>query len=147
MNVTIGTSEYVSNIKQLVEAGHEVAITVAGWSMEPFLRNAQDRVLLKKPVAPPKNGDVVFFLRKTGQPVLHRIYKVETEGYYLMGDNQLVPEGPIEETAIFAIVVEVERNGHWFSVESLFWKTACDLWRVLYPVRKLAYAAKKAMKK
>ena len=56
MRATIDTSEYVSNLKQLVEAGHEVVITVAGWSMEPFLRNQRDRVLLRKPIRPLKNG-------------------------------------------------------------------------------------------
>ena len=147
MNVTIDTNEYVSNLKQLIEVGHEVVITVAGWSMEPFLRNAQDRVLIKKPVAPLRSGDIVFYQRETGQFVLHRIYKKKPEGYYLKGDHLLDVEGPIAEAAIFAIVAEVERNRRWISTEALSWKTACALWRMLYPVRKLAYAAKKAMHK
>ena len=145
MRATIDTSEYVSNLKQLVEAGHEVVITVAGWSMEPFLHNQRDRVLLRKPIRPLKNGDIVFYQRKTGQYVLHRIFKKKPEGYYLMGDNQLELEGPIEENAIFAVATEVERNGRWFSVETLSWTTACGVWRMLYPVRKFAHAVKKAM--
>lgn len=145
MNATIDTSDYVSNLRQLVEAGHEVVIPVAGWSMEPFLRNQKDRVLLKKLSTSPKRGDIVFYQRRTGQYVLHRIFQKKPEGYYLMGDNQLTLEGPIEENAIFAIVAEVERDGCWFSVERLSWTIACDMWRMLYPVRKLAYAAKKAL--
>ena len=147
MRATIDTSEYVSNLKQLVEAGHEVVITVAGWSMEPFLHNQRDRVLLRKPIRPLKNGDIVFYQRKTGQYVLHRIFKKKPEGYYLMGDNQLELEGPIEENAIFAVAIEVERNGRWFSAENLAWTTACGIWRMLYPVRKFAYAVKKTMRK
>lgn len=147
MNVTIDTHEYVSNVKQLVALGHELVITVAGWSMEPFLRNDQDRVLIKKPQVPPRNGDIVFYQRETGQFVLHRIYKKKSDGYYLMGDRQLDIEGPIAETAIFAIVAEVERDGRWISTEALSWKMACALWRMFYPVRKLAYAAKKAVYK
>lgn len=147
MNVKIDTSEYVSNLKELIEAGHEVVITVAGWSMEPFLRNGQNRVLLRKPSGAPKRGDIVFYQRKTGQYVLHRIYQKKPEGYYLMGDHQFQLEGPIEEAAIFAIAAEVERKGCWISAEALSWKTISGLWRSLYPVRKLAYAAKKAMKK
>ena len=147
MRATIDTSEYVSNLKQLVEAGYEVVITVAGWSMEPFLHNQRDRVLLRKPIKPLKNGDIVFYQRKTGQYVLHRIFKKKPEGYYLMGDNQLELEGPIEENAIFAVATEVERNGRWFSVETLSWTTACGVWRMLYPVRKFAHAVKKAMRK
>jgi phage repressor protein C with HTH and peptisase S24 domain len=147
MRATIDTSEYVSNLKQLVEAGHEVVITVAGWSMEPFLHNQRDRVLLRKLIRPLKNGDIVFYQRKTGQYVLHRIFKKKPEGYYLIGDNQLKLEGPIEENAIFAVVTEVERNGRWFSVETISWTTACGVWRMLYPVRKFAHAVKKAMRK
>ena len=147
MRATIDTSEYVSNLKQLIEAGYEVVITVAGWSMEPFLHNQRDRVLLRKLIRPLKNGDIVFYQRKTGQYVLHRIFKKKPEGYYLMGDNQLELEGPIEENAIFAVVTEVERNGRWFSVETISWTTACGVWRMLYPVRKFAHAVKKAMRK
>lgn len=145
MRATIDTSEYVSNLKQLVEADHEVVITVAGRSMEPFLRNRRDHVLLKKPITPPKNGDIVFYQRKTGQYVLHRVFKKKPEGYYLMGDGQVDLEGPIGKEAIFAIASEVERNGRWFSVESPSWITVCGIWRILYPVRKLAYAVKKAI--
>ena len=147
MNVIIDTSEYVSNLKQLIEDGHEVVLTVAGWSMEPFLRNAQDRVLLTRPVGGPKPGDIVFYQRKTGQYVLHRVYKKKQDGWYLMGDHQLDLEGPIERDAIFATVTEVERDGRWVSVEALPWKTASGLWRILYPARKFAYAAKKAIQK
>lgn len=147
MRATIDTSEYVSNLKQLIEAGYEVVITVAGWSMEPFLHNQRDRVLLRKLIRPLKKGDIVFYQRKTGQYVLHRIFKKKPEGYYLMGDNQLELEGPIEENAIFAVVTEVERNGRWFSVETISWTTACGVWRMLYPVRKFAHAVKKAMRK
>ena len=147
MGTTIDTSEYVSNLKQLVEAGHEVVIAVAGRSMEPFLHHQKDRVLLRKPAGSPKLGDIVFYQRKTGQYVLHRIFRKKPEGYYLMGDHQLDVEGPVREDAIFAVVTEVERNGRWFSVETFSWKAACGIWRMLYPVRKFAHAAKKALRK
>ena len=146
MNVTIDTSEYVSNLKQLIDDGHEVVITVAGWSMEPFLRNRQDRVLLKKPSGTLKVGDIVLYKRKTGQFVLHRIYKIKCDGYYIMGDNQIDMEGPIAADSIAAIVTEVERNKRWVSVKMLSWKIASGLWRILYPARKIAYLARKAVR-
>ena len=147
MNVNIDTKEYVSNLKQLIEDGQEVSLTVVGWSMEPSLRNQRDRVLLKKPTKPLKIGDIVFYQRKTGQFVLHRIFKIGLDGYYMMGDRQVELEGPIENDAVFAIVTEVERNGRWISIDDLRMKLACGLWRMLYPVRKLAYRLRKAMRK
>ena len=147
MNVKIDTSEYISDLKEMVEDGHEVVITVAGWSMTPFLRHQRDRVLLKKPLRPLKADDIVFYQRKSGQFVLHRIYKVKPDGYYMMGDHQLAWEGPIESDAVFAIVAEVERNGRWISTEARSWKFVSFLWRIFYPLRKFAYLARKAVRK
>ena len=144
MNVTIDTSEYVSDLKQLIDDGHEVVITVTGWSMEPFLRNRRDRVSLKMPSDTLKVGDIVLYQRKTGQFVLHRIYKIKSDGYYMMGDNQINMEGPIAPDDIAAIVTEVERNKRWVSVKMLFWKISSGLWCMLYPARKIAYWARKA---
>ena len=147
MNVKIDTYEYVLGLKQLIEEDHEVVITVAGWSMTPFLRNQRDRVLLKKPMRPLKVGDIVFYQRKTGQFVLHRIYKIKSDGYYMMGDHLIDLEGPIAADAIFAIVTEVERNGHWHLAEAFSWKFPWYLWRAAYPLRKLAVVARKAIRK
>ena len=147
MNVKIDTGEYISNVRELVSDGHEVVITVAGWSMTPFLRHQRDRVLLKKPQRVLKVGDIVFYQRKSGQFILHRIYKRKPDGYYMMGDHLLALEGPIEADAVFAIVTEVERNGRWISTESCSWVFVSFLWRILYPLRKFAYWARKAIRK
>ena len=143
----IDTIEYVSNLKELINDGQDVVITVAGSSMTPFLRHQRDRVLLKKPPFALKVDDIVFYQRKTGQYVLHRIYKVKSDGYYMMGDRQIALEGPIKADAIFAIVAEIERNGRWLSAESFVWRLASVMWRILYPLRKLAYLARKAIRK
>ena len=147
MKLIVDTIEYLSNIKELVENGQEVAIIVAGWSMMPFLRNQRDRVLLKKPTGALKVDDIVFYQRRSGQYVLHRIYKVQPDGCYMMGDSQIALEGPIGTDTVFAIVTEIERNGRWISAESFAWRFASALWRILYPLRKLAYRARKAIRK
>ena len=146
MQVNVDTIEYVSNLREMIRDSHQVVITVAGWSMEPFLRNQRDRVLLQKPSRPPKVGDIVFYQRKTGQYVLHRIYKSKPEGYYMRGDHLTDEEGPIEAEAIFAMVTEVERNGRWFSIDALGWRFTSSLWRLLSPARKLYSLARKAMR-
>ena len=145
MKVKIDTSEYISNLKQLIADNHSVVLTVMGWSMMPFLRHQEDRVLLTKTSGLPKVGDIVFYQRKTGQYVLHRIYQHRIDGYYIMGDHQLDLEGPIEPSAIFAIVTEVERNGHWILTNSFWWKSTSYIWRLLYPLRKLGYMARKVI--
>ena len=145
MNVNIDTYEFVSNLKELIDDGHEVSVPVAGWSMAPFLRHKRDQVLLKKPMAALKVDDIVFYQRRTGQYVLHRIYKIKSDGYYMMGDHQINIEGPIEADAVFAVVTEVERNRHWISTKAFSWRLISFMWRMFYPVRKLAYMARKAV--
>ena len=147
MNVIVDTNEYISDLQQMINDGHEVVITVAGWSMRPFLRNQQDRVMLKKPTGALKVGDIVLYRKKTEQFVLHRIYKIESGAYYMMGDSQIDLEGPIEADSIFAVVTDVERNSQWISVEMLSWKIASGMWRMLYPVRKIVCLARKAVRK
>lgn len=147
MNVIVDTNEYISDLQQMITDGHEVVITVAGWSMRPFLRHQRDRIMLKKPADSLKVGDIVLYQRKTKQFVLHRIYKIKSGAYYMMGDNQLDLEGPIGPESVIALVSDIERNGRWISAETPSWKMASSLWRLLYPVRKIVCWARKAVRK
>lgn len=142
-NGKIDTNEYVTNIKEMLDQGYEIVMSVAGWSMQPFLRNMQDRVLLTKTDQPLTIGDIVFYQRTSGQYVLHRIYKKKSDGYYMAGDHLLELEGPIAENAIFAKVIEVERDNRWISTNQWFWKMAFHMWKIMYPIRKLYYGIKR----
>lgn len=135
MKLTVDTREYVSHLKQLLEDGNEVVVPIAGRSMEPFLRDQRDRVLLKRPADCPGIGDIVFYQRESGQYVLHRIYKKTADGWYMMGDHLTEPEGPVMTDAIFAVAAEVERNGRWIMTDAFSWRIAGTLWRLLYPFR------------
>ena len=61
MNVDVDTREYVAVLKEMVDQGIEVSMTVSGTSMEPFLIHNQDRIFFQKPKGPIKKGDMVFF--------------------------------------------------------------------------------------
>ena len=129
-------------IKECLALGKTVRLSPKGTSMMPMIRQGVDTVILAPLTGKLKKYDLPIYQRKNGQYVLHRIYQKRSDGYYLMGDHQLDPEGPIEEDAIFAIVTEVERNGRWISADAFFWKAACGLWRMLYPVRRFFCGAK-----
>lgn len=143
MNVSVDTKEYVTVLKEMVDNGMEVSMIVTGTSMEPFLIHNRDRIYFKKPEGSLKNGDMVFFQRKTGEYVMHRIIKAGNKNYYLAGDHQTCLEGPIEETQIFAKVVSVERAGIWLSEENLSWKFYAVLWRRLFLLRKVVNKLKR----
>ena len=76
----VDTREYVGMLKELTEEGKEVSMLVFGSSMAPFLIHARDMIYFKKPDRELQKGDIVFFRRKSGQFVMHRIWKIRPEG-------------------------------------------------------------------
>ena len=137
MNLKVDTREYVSVLKEMVEQGHKVSMTVAGTSMEPFLVHNRDKIYFKKPDGTIKKGDMVFYRRETGAYVMHRVIKVKKQQYYMAGDHQTFLEGPIEKKQIFAKIVSVERDGEWLTENDKLWKFYAVWWRRLFWIRKV----------
>lgn len=132
----VDTREYVSVLKELTEEGKEVSLLIAGSSMSPFLAHERDRVLFKKPDRELKVGDIVFFQRKTGQYILHRIWKIKPDGYYIVGDAQSVIEGPVTIEQIFGIVTKACRKDRWIGPGNFWWEFFEHVWIHLIPFRR-----------
>ena len=132
----IDTGEYVSVLKTLVEEGREVNIRIAGNSMAPFLIHERDYAWFKKPEQDPVKGDIVFYQRKDGRYILHRICRVKQEGYYLAGDAQNMLEGPIGREQIFAVVTKVRRKEKWIGPGDFWWEFFRKPWIWLLPIRR-----------
>ncbi|MGM9676898.1 MAG: S24/S26 family peptidase [Butyricicoccus sp.] len=131
----VDTKEYVSTLRELVRAGQEVSMPIAGSSMSPFLAHARDSICFRAPEQPLRRGDMVFYQRTNGQFVMHRIYRVRPEGYYIVGDGQTEIEGPIAETQIFAVVTRVQRKGKWIDATDFWWKFFAGPWLWVIPLR------------
>lgn len=146
----IDTREYVSALRELTEEGREVSMRISGNSMSPFLIHERDFICFKKPDRPLKVGDMVFFERKNGQFVMHRIWKVKPEGYYIVGDAQKEIEGPVERNQIFAVITKVQRKGKWIEPQDFWWEFFAHIWIHMIPLRfvvmKLYGKAKYVMK-
>lgn len=132
---TINTREYVSILRQLVEEGHQVGMTIVGTSMEPFLKNQRDEIFFHKPQREVRNGDMVFYQRCDGKYVMHRVCQKKRDGYFMAGDHQKTLEGPITENQIFAVITQVRRNGKLLNENSFVWQFYAVVWRKLRPVR------------
>lgn len=130
----IDTREYVSALRELVEDGKEVGMTVAGSSMSPFLVHQRDSIYFKKPDRELRRGDMVFYERKNGQFVMHRIRKVKREGYYIIGDAQRETEGPILREQIFAVITKVKRKGKELGAGDFWWEFFEHIW-IIVPIR------------
>lgn len=134
----VDTRQYVQTLRELTEQGREVSMVVAGSSMSPFLVNQRDVICFRKPTKRPGRGDMVFYQRKNGQFVMHRIWRVRQEGYYLVGDAQTDIEGPIEEDQIFAQVTKVRRKGKWIGPKDFWWRFFKIIWIRMVPQRPAA---------
>lgn len=133
----VDTYEYVSVLKELVEEGKEVSMLIAGSSMAPFLCHQRDRIIFKKPDRELKRGDMVFYQRESGQYVMHRIYKIKQDGYYMVGDAQTEIEGPLQEKQIFALITKVERKRKWMEPGDFWWEFFEKVWARLISFRKI----------
>ena len=133
----VDTREYVSALRELVEEGKEVSMLIAGSSMAPFLVHQRDYIYFKKPERNLRKGDMVFFERNNGQYVMHRIWKVKPDGYYIVGDAQNEIEGPVREEQIFAIITKVRRKNQWIAPGDFWWEFFEHIWIRMIPVRRI----------
>lgn len=134
---TINTREYVGLLKQLVEEGETVSMRIVGSSMSPFLIHDRDLITFKAPERELKKGDMVFFQRESGQYVMHRIYAVKPDGYYMVGDAQAEIEGPIRREQIFAFIIKVRRKDKWMEPGDFWWNFFERVWINIIPFRKV----------
>lgn len=134
---TVDTRAYVSALRELVEEGKEVSMLIAGSSMAPFLVHRRDYIYFKKPERNLRKGDMVFFERDSGQYVMHRIWKVKPDGYYIVGDAQNEIEGPVREEQIFAIITKVRRKNQWIAPGDFWWEFFEHIWIRMIPVRRI----------
>lgn len=132
---SVDTREFLSAMEKLIGQGETVSIPVSGFSMNPFLADKRDAVLVKRPDQDLKRGDIVLYKRRNGQYILHRIWKVKREGYYMVGDAQTEIEGPILREQIIGRVEKIRRKGTWIDEMDLLWKFFEKVWIRILPLR------------
>lgn len=79
-------------IEQVLAAQGRGFFATEGDSMEPLLHNHRSTVVIEPAVHPLQVGDVALYRRPTGAYVLHRVIRVEQDGYRIRGDNRLYTE-------------------------------------------------------
>lgn len=131
----VDTREYVSVLRELAEEGKVVSMQIAGSSMSPFLCHRRDYIYFTKPDRELRRGDMVFYQRDSGQYVMHRIYKVRPEGYYMVGDAQTQIEGPLRREQIFARIIRVKRKDSVLEPGDFWWEFFEHVWIRLIPLR------------
>ncbi len=111
-----------------IEAGHNIKLTLRGYSMRPFLEHDRDVGLLTKP-SEPKVGQPVLAEVQPGRYVLHRIVAIEGEDLTLRGDGNYHCE-QCKVSDIRAGVLGFYRKGRkkMDSVDGWKWRTYSWVW-------------------
>lgn len=131
---------YRQDIEQILLQGNSIQIKPQGYSMYPVLVPGRDEAVVE-PVEDRKlkRGDVVLYRRVAENTehilVLHRIWKVKSEGIYLVGDNQKEIEGPLMRNQIKGIMAGMYRKGKYISVRNLWYRLLTGGWLLLRPIR------------
>lgn len=128
--------EYMPVLIELINEGKEVPLLITGSSMAPFLVHQRDTIIISKPDKPFKKGDMVFYIRPSGQYVMHRIQRIDKEGnLYIIGDNQVEIEGPLPPTCVFGIIYKIIRKGKVMDKNHFWWFFFEKIWINLIPFR------------
>lgn len=133
---SIDSQSYLDMLRELAEEGKLVSMAITGSSMSPFLIHQRDSISFSKPGRELRKGDMVFFRRRDGQYVMHRICRVEGGNYYMIGDAQTVVEGPVGRGQIFALVTKVRRKGKWIGPGDFLWEFFACVWLDVIPLRR-----------
>ena len=141
---------YLPVLIDIIKSGKEVSVTVTGSSMAPFLAHLRDSIIVSPPPEQFHRGDMVFFQRKDGDYVMHRIHHIR-DGI-LGGDPQFQPpgaeylfqtqiEGPIDPEQVFGIVRKVIRKGKIMQEGDFWWNFFEKVWIRIIPLRPAAVKA------
>ena len=124
--------------EELKEKG-VLVYTNVGTSMRPLIRQGKDVMIIKSfdNCCKLKKMDVPLYKRESGQYVLHRIIKINKDGYVIRGDNTYSNEYGVTDHQIIGVLTGVIRNGKEISVNSFGYKVYSYFWLYTYYIRKV----------
>lgn len=97
MNNVINSYDKVK--EQISQEGYSV-IRPKGYSMWPFIKNGEDVAVIRKFNNNVDLYDVIFYVRKSGDYVLHRVIDIDADGFTVCGDSQTNTEKVMRENVI-----------------------------------------------
>ena len=117
------------------DEGKSIKISVAGNSMYPFLRDKIDDVEIRRvSYNDVKVADIVL-IKKDESYILHRVFKKNEKEFYIVGDAQVVLEGPYTKDQLVGKVLSIYRKNKKISCKSIPYKFLVRLWMLIRPLR------------
>lgn len=128
--------EEKADIEQLLRDGNTVQTAINGYSMYPLLVPGRDSVILAPLHGKQlRRGDVVLYRRDGSILVLHRVWRIRQDGFYMVGDNQTEIEGPLRFDQVRGRLVGFIRKDKHVSVDCVFYRLYAIVWLWMRPIR------------
>lgn len=139
MNTTTSNSHKI-DLEQLLQEGIIIRIKPQGYSMYPLFIPGRDEALIQQADSTDcHKNDVVLYRRDQGILVLHRICRITSDGFYMVGDNQYEVEGPLRPDQIIGKLIAFNHNNRELSVKNPLYKFVSSLWLFMLPVRPFCF--------
>ena len=132
--LAIGNDAFFSEVKKLLAEGKVVRLKARGRSMEPFIRDGRDEIVLSAGIEP-KKGDIV--LARAGEGiVLHRVINIDGNAVTLMGEGNLYKTESCSMEDVIAGVTRIVRNDKSIDPECFMEIFKARIWMIARPVRR-----------
>ncbi|MBQ6381189.1 MAG: hypothetical protein IJJ41_06295 [Clostridia bacterium] len=119
----------MNDYQRVLQKNGVLSFTPGGISMWPIISNRADTVIIEVPKGILKKYDVAFYTRESGQPVLHRVLKVNEDSYDMCGDSQTAVEKGVPHSAVFGVMTGYYKNGKFIDCrKNVFYKCVVRLW-------------------
>lgn len=136
------------DIEQLLASGTTIKIKPQGYSMYPLFVPGRDEACIERnDFSSLKRGDVILYRRDKSILVLHRIWKITGNSFYMVGDNQTEIEGPLRADQVRGKLTGFVRNGKFVDVQNPIYRFLSGLWLFLRPLRPCAWKLTACMRK
>ena len=145
---SVSSTHFSIDIEQLLAEGKTIKIKPQGYSMYPLFVPGRDEACIEHTdFYSLKRGDVILYRRDKSILVLHRIWKITGNSFYMVGDNQTEIEGPLRADQVRGKLTGFVRNGKFVDVKNPIYHFLSSLWLFLRPLRPCAWKLTACMRK
>lgn len=130
----VGNNDFFSEAERMLAEGKTVRIPAKGRSMEPFVRDGRDEIVLSACIEP-KKGRIVLARTEEGI-VLHRVINIDGNAVTLMGDGNLYKTESCSMEDVIAGVTRIVRNDKSIDPECFMEIFKARIWMIARPVRR-----------
>ncbi len=147
MKKNVQMEDLVPIFKEQLAIGKMVQFTPSGRSMKPMLDDRTDVVYLKAAGRENiKKWDVVLFKSITGTYIMHRIVKLEGDGFITRGDNCYFNDKKQSYDELIGKVIQFRHKGKKYSVNNILYNVYIISWIMSYIPRKIMWKTYRKIK-